>query len=126
MSQAARISSALHSEVPQYSALPDATMSCMAHTVSSMGVSGSGRWQNTRSTKSRPSRSSEPSIAWRRYLRFSVLDMFTRSDRPQKNFVEIVKESRGQPSWRMARPMMRSESPPAYASALSKKLTPAS
>jgi hypothetical protein len=31
-------------------------MSLIAHTVSSMGVSGSGRWQNSRSTNSRPRR----------------------------------------------------------------------
>jgi hypothetical protein len=36
---------ALHSEVPQYGALPRAIMSCIAHTVSSIGVFGSGRWQ---------------------------------------------------------------------------------
>ncbi len=41
--------SAFHSEVPQYSAFPDSTIMCMDQTVSSMGVSGSGRWQNTRS-----------------------------------------------------------------------------
>jgi len=35
------ISAALHSEVPQYSALPAATMSCIAWTTSSVGVSGS-------------------------------------------------------------------------------------
>ena len=45
MSQASRISSADHSEVPQYRALPAVMMSDMAHTVSSIGVSGSGRWQ---------------------------------------------------------------------------------
>ena len=40
-----RISSAAHSLVPQYSALPAATMSLIAHTVSSSVVSGSDRWQ---------------------------------------------------------------------------------
>ncbi len=45
MSIAARISSADHSLVPQYSALPALMMSLMAHTVSSIGVSGSERWQ---------------------------------------------------------------------------------
>jgi hypothetical protein len=44
-SQAARMSSALHSLVPQYSALPWVIMSLIARTVSSTGVCGSGRWQ---------------------------------------------------------------------------------
>ena len=48
MCHAAATSAALHSDVPQYRARPDATMSCMAYAVSSIGVSGSGRWQNTR------------------------------------------------------------------------------
>ena len=45
---------------------------------------------------------------------------------PQKNFVEMTYSCRGQPSSAMAAPMIRSDSPPAYTSALSKKLTPAS
>jgi hypothetical protein len=45
MSQAARMSAALHSLVPQYSALPCVIMSLIARTVSSIGVCGSGRWQ---------------------------------------------------------------------------------
>ena len=40
-----RISAADHSEVPQYNALPRSIMLCIAHTVSSTGVVGSGRWQ---------------------------------------------------------------------------------
>ena len=43
-------------------------MSDIARTVSSIGVSGSARWQKIRSTKSSPSRSSEPSIAWMQVL----------------------------------------------------------
>ncbi len=43
MSQAALISSAVHSDVPQYSAFPALIMSDMAHTVSSIGVAGSAR-----------------------------------------------------------------------------------
>ena len=62
----------------------------MAQTVSSMGVSESARWQKRRSTKSRPKRSSEPSIAWVRYLRFKVLCMFTVSPRPQKSLVDTT------------------------------------
>ena len=73
-------------------------MSLIAHTVSSIGVFGSARWQNRMSTKSRPNRSSEPSIACRRYLRFSVFVMFTPPWRPQNTFVEITYEWRGQPS----------------------------
>ena len=101
-------------------------MSLIAHTVSSIGVFGSERWQNKRSTKSRPNRSSEPSIAWSRYFRFSVFVMFTPPCRPQKTFVEIAYEWRGHPSSAIARPMIVSDWPPAYDSALSKKLTPPS
>ena len=72
-----RSSSALHSDVPQYSALPDVMMSCIAHTVSSMGVSGSERWQKMRSRKSRPRRRNDPSTAWIRYLRLSVFFVLT-------------------------------------------------
>ena len=77
-------------EQPQYRALPAVIMSDMAHTVSSMGVSGSGRWQYTRSTKSRPIRSSDPSMACMRYLRFRVFFMLTSLWRPQKSFVETT------------------------------------
>ena len=65
-------------------------MSDIAHTVSSIGVFGSGRWQKSRSTKSSPKRSSEPSIACSRYLRLSVLRLFTPSVRPQNTLVETT------------------------------------
>ena len=65
-------------------------MSDMAHTVSSIEVSGSARWQNTRSTKSRSKRSSEPSMAWDRYLRLRVLRMLTSSWMPQKSLVDTT------------------------------------
>ncbi len=58
---------------PSRAPCPLAMMSDIAHTVSSMGVLGSARWQNRRSTKSSPNRSSEPSMACIRYLRLSVL-----------------------------------------------------
>ncbi len=90
ISHAARISSALHSEVPQYRALPAETMSLIARTVSSIGVSGSARWQNTRSTKSSPKRSSDSSMADRRYFRFKVFFMLTSSWMPQKSLVETT------------------------------------
>jgi hypothetical protein len=59
-------------------------------------------------------------------LRLSVLRMLTASWMPQKNLVEMAYSWRFQPRSRMASPMIRSDSPPAYTSALSKKLTPAS
>ena len=63
-------------------------MSDMAQTVSSIGVSGSARWQKRRSTKSRPKRSREPSMAWVRYLRLSVSERFTASSSmPKKSLV---------------------------------------
>ena len=65
-------------------------MSDIAHTVSSMGVCGSGRWQKSRSTKSSPKRSRQPSMAWSRYLRFRVLRVFTPSVRPQYTLVETT------------------------------------
>ena len=53
--------------------------------------------------------------------------MFTMSPlMPQNSFVETTYSWRFQPSSEMARPMMDSDSPPAYTSALSKKLTPPS
>ncbi len=45
---------------------------------------------------------------------------------PQKNLVETTYVWRGQPSCLIASPMIVSDLPPAYTSALSKKLTPAS
>ena len=45
---------------------------------------------------------------------------------PQKNLVETTYFSRGQASFFSTSPMMRSLSPAAYTSALSKKLTPRS
>ena len=90
MSQATWISSAVHSDVPQYRALPELTMSDMAHTVSSIGVVGSARWQNRRSTKSRPKRSSDPSMACIRYFRLSVFFMFGSSWMPQKSLVDTT------------------------------------
>ncbi len=60
----------------------------MAHTVSSTGVSGSERWQNNRSTKSVPRRSSDPSMADSRYLRLRVLRMLTVSWMPIINLVD--------------------------------------
>ena len=110
---APRISSAAHSLVPQYSALPDDTMSLIAHTVSSSGVSGSERWQYRTSTNSTPSRSSDPSMACSRYLRFSVFFMFGASWMPQKTFVVSTYDQRGQPSSASTRPMIASLSPPA-------------
>jgi hypothetical protein len=65
-------------------------MSLIAQTVSSIGVFGSERWQNRMSTKSSCIRSSDPSMACIRYLRFSVFVMFTPPWRPQKTFVEIA------------------------------------
>jgi hypothetical protein len=65
-------------------------MSDIAHTVSSIGVCGSGRWQKIRSTKSRPKRRSEPSMAWWRYLRLSVASVLTPLVRPPKNFVDTT------------------------------------
>src|SRR5690242_18841900 len=52
--------------------------------------------------------------------------MLACSCSPQNTLVEIVYDQRGQPSFAIASPMIRSDSPPAYDSALSKKLTPAS
>jgi hypothetical protein len=83
----------------------------IAHTVSSIGVWGSGRWQKARSTKSRPRRASDPSMAWRRYFRLSVCFVLTLSVMPMKNLVEITKVSRAQPSSAMAWPMIRSDPP---------------
>ena len=110
---APRISSAVHSLVPQYSALPATTMSDIAHTVSSIVVSGSARWQYRTSTKSSPNRSSEPSMASNRYLRFSVLRMFGTSWTPQNTLVVRTYDHRGQPSSASTRPMIASLSPPA-------------
>ncbi len=45
---------------------------------------------------------------------------------PQKNLLETTYVCLGQPSSRMASPMMVSDWPPEYTSALSKKLTPPS
>ena len=79
-----------------------------------MGVSGSARWQKMRSMKSTRSRSSDPSTACIRYLRFNVLRMLGTSPlMPQKNLVDITNELRGHPSFAMTRPMMASLSPPA-------------
>ena len=77
------MSSALHSDVPQYSARPELTMSLMAHAVSSIGVSASERWQYSTSTNSSPRRSSDPSMACSRYFRLSVWRMFGTRWRPQ-------------------------------------------
>ena len=88
-------------------------MSLIAHTVSSMGVSGSARWQYNRSTKSTPRRSSDAAIAWSRYLRLSVWRMLGTSWMPQYSFVDSTYSWRFQPSEAMASPMMRSDSPPA-------------
>src|SRR6056297_158253 len=102
-------------------------MSFIARTVSSIGVSGSERWQYSTSTKSSPNRSSEPSTACIRYLRLSVLFMFgVPLCSPQKTFVVTTYDQRGHPSSRSTSPMIVSLLPPAYASALSKKLQPAS
>ena len=102
-------------------------MSCIAYTVSSIVVSGSARWQYNTSTKSCWRRSSEPSIACIRYLRLSVFRMFgTLPWMPQNTFVVSTYEYRGQPSSCRTRPMIASLLPPAYTSALSKKLHPAS
>ena len=65
-------------------------MSDIASTVSSTGVSASGRWQNRRSTKSSPIRSSEPSMACSRYLRLRVFDMFGMSCSPQNSLVDTT------------------------------------
>ena len=46
---ASRIACAGHSDVPQYSTLPWRTSVSIAHTVSAIGTSGSGRWQKYRS-----------------------------------------------------------------------------
>ena len=88
-------------------------MSLIAQTVSSMGVWGSGRWQKAMSTKSRPKRSSDASMAWVRYLRFSVFFMLGMSCSPQKNLDETTYSWRRQPSSRKAAPMTRSDSPAA-------------
>ena len=74
---------------------------------------GSARWQYTTSTKSRPKRSSEPSIACIRYLRLSVFVMLRASWMPQNSFVVTTYDHRGQPSWRSASPMIASLPPPA-------------
>ena len=84
-------------------------MSDMARTVSSIGVSGSERWQKMRSMKSRPSRSSEPFTACMRYLRFKVFAMFGASWMPQKNLLEITNSWRCQPRVLTARPMIASD-----------------
>ena len=52
-------------------------MSDIAHTVSSIGVSRSGRWQYTRSRWSRPNRSRDGSMASSRYFRLSVVRALT-------------------------------------------------
>ena len=65
-------------------------MSDIAQTVSSIGVSGSERWQKMRSKNSRPKRSSEASTACMRYLRFKVLRIFGASWMPQKNLLETT------------------------------------
>ena len=90
---------------PSRAPCPLDTMSDIAHTVSSIGVFGSARWQKSRSTKSRPSRSSEPSIACIRYLRFSVFFMLGPSWMPQKSLVEIdVGVRAASRAWRSPRP----------------------
>jgi hypothetical protein len=55
----------------------------------------------------------------------SVFLSFGPSLRPQKNLVETRYEARRQPSFLSALPMICSEAPLAYTSALSKKFTPA-
>src|ERR1700730_6504817 len=120
------MASALHSDVPQYRARPDSMISCIAHTVSSMGVSGSGRWQKIRSMKSSRRRFSDPSIACSKYLRFSVFRVLTESSMPQKYLLDMRYVWRGHLSSAMAAHMMLCDSPPAYTSALSKKWKPES
>jgi len=63
-------------------------MSCIARTVSSIGVSGSARWQNTRSTCSSLRRARAPSIACIRYLRLRVFFSFGPSWSPQYSLVD--------------------------------------